>query len=149
MPTSRPHTVAIFDASADTLEMLKSAVSQHGYRALDGHADVVKSGEMDFVAFMEEHKPDALVWDIAPPYDRNWHFFKLLRTSHLLDHCVIVITTTHKQHLESLAGRDTDTVAAIELVGKPYDIYAVVEAVTRGLQARDSAGPRAFGHPRQ
>ena len=147
MPRSTPHTVAIFDASADTLEMLNAAVSQEGYRALEGSADVVKSGLMDFVAFLTEHKPDALIWDIAPPYDRNWHFFKLLRTSHLLDDCVIVLTTTNKQHLESLAGQNADT-GAIELVGKPYDIDAIVAAVTRGLQARNSAGPRAVGSPR-
>ena len=96
---------------------------------------------MDFVA-------DALVWDIAPPYDRNWNFFKLLRTSHLLAHCVIVLTATNKAQLESLCGDDTDT-GAIELVGKPYDIQAIVEAVTWGLQARASAGPRAVGLPRQ
>ena len=148
MPTSRPHTVAIFDASADTLDMLSTAISQEGYRTLEGSADVAKSGEMDFVAFIEEHKPDALIWDIAPPYDRHWHFFKLLRTSHLLDHCVIVLTTTNKEQLESLAGHDSDT-GAIELVGKPYDIKAIVDAVTRGLHARGIAGSRAVGYPPQ
>ena len=148
MPTSAPHTVAIFDASADTLDMIATALSEEGYRPLEGAADVVKSGQMDFVAFLTEHKPDALIWDIAPPYDRNWHFFKLLRTSRLLDHCVIVLTTTNKQQLELLAGQDRDT-GAIELVGKPYDIQAIVDAVTHGLQTRNSAGPRTVDYRRQ
>lgn len=148
MPISTPYTVAIFDASADTLEMLHTAISQEGYRALEGSADVVKSGQLDFVRFLEEHKPDALIWDIAPPYDRNWNFFKLLRTSHLVDRCVIVLTTTNKAHLESMAGHDRDT-GAIELVGKPYDIQVIVQSVTRGLQERASAGPRSLTYPRQ
>src|SRR5688500_18763416 len=105
--TTAIHTVAIFNASDDTLEMMTTALSQRGYRALNGYADVVKSGEMDFVAFMATQKPDAVIWDIAPPYDRNWHFFKLLRTSHLFDRCGIVLTTTHKEHLDELAGQDT------------------------------------------
>jgi DNA-binding NtrC family response regulator len=148
MPVSTPSTVAICNASADTLEMLRTAVSQQGYRAVEGYADVVKSGELDFVALVEEHRPDALIWDIAPPHDRNWNFFKLLRSSHLLDHCVIVITTTNKKHLESLATQTTDT-GAIELVGKPYDIDVIVLAVARELQNRNSAGPRAGGSPRE
>jgi hypothetical protein len=52
---------------------------------------------------------------IAPPYDRNWHFFKLLRSSALLAHSALVLTTTHKQHLDTLAGTET---GAIEVVGK-------------------------------
>lgn len=125
--------------------MLTACLSERGYRALNGYADVVKSGELDFVAFMETQKPDAVIWDIAPPYDRHWNFFKLLRTSRLFDRCAIVLTTTHKQHLDELAGQDT---GAIEIIGKPYDLELIVDAVVRALERRDSSGPRAVGHLR-
>ena len=31
----------------------------------NGRADDVKSGELDFIEFMETHKPDGVIWDIA------------------------------------------------------------------------------------
>ena len=136
-PTS---TVAIFNASDDTVEMLKVLLTERGYRAIGGMADSVKSGALDFIGFMGAQKPDAIIWDIAPPYDRNWNFFKLLRTSDVLRHCHIVLTTTNKQQLDSLAG---DT-GALEIVGKPYDMQAIADAVTRGLEARRSAEVRPF-----
>jgi CheY-like chemotaxis protein len=135
-------TVAVFNASDDTVEMLKALLTLRGYRALDGKVDDVKSGRLDFVAFLEQHKPDAIIWDIAPPYDRNWHFFQLLRTSRPLGRCSLVLTTTNKHHLDSLAGRDT---GAIEIVGKPYDLEVIVDAVHRGLEAAGASGPRAIG----
>lgn len=108
------HTVAIFNASDDTVAMLKEMLSLEGYVAVAGQVDRIKSGEEDFVAFLTTHKPAALVWDIAPPYDRNWNFYKLIRALGPLAKCAIVLTTTHLPHLNRLAGQDT---GAIEIVG--------------------------------
>jgi CheY-like chemotaxis protein len=141
MPESQIRTVAVFNASDDTVEMIKVLLSERGYRAISGEVDHVKSGELNFVQFMETHKPDAIVWDIAPPYDRNWNFFQLLRTAGPLAHCPVVLTTTHKEHLDSLAGQDT---GAIEIVGKPYDLQVIADAVARAIEAAGS-GPRRFG----
>jgi CheY-like chemotaxis protein len=135
------HTVAIFNASDDTVQMLKVLLTDRGYRTLSGMTDQVKSGELDFVGFLETQKPDAIIWDIAPPYDRNWNFFTLVRTAEGLRHCHIVLTTTNKKHLDSLAGLET---GAIEIVGKPYDLQAIADAVTRGLEKRGSAELRQF-----
>jgi len=145
MPDHAGGTVAVFNASDDTVEMLKTILAYRGYRAIAGHVDEVKSGETDFIAFLEEHKPDAIIWDIAPPYDRNWNFFKLVRTIDPLARCAVVLTTTHKQHLDTLAGLDT---SAIEIIGKPYDLGMIVDAVSRGIHDKLSSGPRAFGHAR-
>jgi DNA-binding response OmpR family regulator len=138
MPANAVQTVAIFDASDETVEMLQGLLSSRGYRTVTGHVDHVKSGALDFAAFVTTHTPDAMIWDIAPPYDRNWNFFKLIRTSHLLDACALVLTTTHKQHLDALVGADT---GAIEIVGKPYDLHTIVDAVSGSLERERSAGP--------
>jgi DNA-binding NtrC family response regulator len=145
MSNTSNQTVAVFNASDDTVEMLTTFLSNQGYRAVDGKADAVKSGEIDFIAFLHTHQPDALVWDIAPPYDRNWNFFQLIRALAPLDECCIVLTTTHKKHLDTLAAQDT---GAIEIVGKPYDIQVIVDAVSRGLERRKTTGPRAIGQDR-
>ena len=139
-------TVAVFNASDDTVEMLKTLLSESGYRAVSGEVDEVKSGKLDFIAFMETHNPDAVIWDIAPPYDRNWNFFKLLRTIGPLAGRAIILTTTHKEHLDALAGHDT---GAIEIVGKPYDLQVIADAVSRGIerQQRGARGPFVVPKP--
>jgi hypothetical protein len=53
----------------------------------------------------------------------------MLRTTDAMRDRLVVLTTTHKGHLEELVG-PTD---AIEIVGKPYDVNQVIGAVRRGL----------------
>ena len=91
------------------------------------------------------HQPRAIVWHIAPPYDRNWNFVRLLREMRCLDPCVLVLTTTHKTHLDRLAGQDP---RALEITGKPYDLEVIVNAVVEGLNRQEHVGPRQFGQPR-
>jgi DNA-binding response OmpR family regulator len=123
-------TVAIFNASDDTVEMLAEILAAHAFRGVNGHVSDIKRGEMDFVAFIAEHDPGVVIWDIAPPYDKNWKFFQLLRSSNVLRGRGVVLTTTHKAHLDNMAGRDT---GAIEILGKPYDLDLVVKAVQKAL----------------
>lgn len=54
----------------------------------------------------------------------------------------MVLTTTHKQHLDTLAGQDT---GAFEIIGKPYDFAEIVSAVAQGLKRREKAEVRPFG----
>jgi CheY-like chemotaxis protein len=146
MPDCIVHTVAVFNASEDTIEMLQLMLSSRGYRTLGGHVDDVKSGELDFIDFLTTHRPAAIIWDIAPPYDRNWTFFKLIRLLSPLEHCALVLTTTHKQHLDALVGHDS---GAIEIVGKPYDLQLIVDAVARALDLKHRGGPGLIAHTRE
>ena len=98
-------TVAIFNSSDDTVDMLSVLLTLRGYRAISARADDVKSGELNFIDFLSAQKPDAVVWDIAPPYDRNWNFFTLVRSIGPLQRCPLVLTTTHRHHLDAVAGR--------------------------------------------
>jgi CheY-like chemotaxis protein len=136
-------TIAIFNASDDTVEMLSLLLSQRGCVCVPGQVDEVKAGKIDFIEFLETHRPDGMIWDIAPPYDRNWHFFKLVRNLRALDGCAIVLTTTHLQHLNGLVGKDT---GALELVGKPYDIEAITDTTLRAVAQRGQAKPRMLRH---
>jgi len=145
MPDS-VQTVAVFNASDDTVEMLTVLLSNRGYRAVSGHADHVKSGVLDFIAFLKTHQPSAMIWDIAPPYDRNWNFAQLIRQLHPLDRCALVFTTTHKQHLDALAGQET---GALEIIGKPYDLEVIVNAVVEGLKRREKSVAHPFGQTGQ
>ena len=71
---------------------------------------------------------DHAVLDIAIPYEENWRFLQLLMSSESMNGRKVVITTTNKRALEQLIGQKTE---AHELVGKPYDLQAIVDAVQR------------------
>jgi DNA-binding response OmpR family regulator len=139
VPTLSP-LVAIFNASDDTVEMLEQVLHQANFRTANGHVADIKRGELDFVAFMADHEPEVIIWDISPPYEQNWRFFQLLRTSSELRGCGIVVTTTNKQHLDRLAGGDS---GAIEIIGKPYDLELIVSAVKAKLPSADSSLPNS------
>jgi DNA-binding response OmpR family regulator len=113
--------------------MLTMMLTQRGYRAVSGAVDRVKSGELDLIAFIEGEQPDAIIWDIAPPYDRNWSLFRLVRAA---VSCPIVVTTTNQARLAEIIGPDNN---AIELVGKPYDLELIVERTERLLNQRESS----------
>ena len=124
-------TVAIVNSSEDTVEALRLFFEQQGFETVSAHVDEIKRGVTDFVEFLKTHDPRALVYDISPPYDHNWTFLKLLRSSEAMRGRVVIATTTHKANLERLVG-PTD---AIEIIGKPYDLQQVVTAVQRALEA--------------
>jgi DNA-binding response OmpR family regulator len=126
------HTVAVFNASEDTVDMLCGCLSLKGYRCINAHVAKVKRGEVDFIEFIQREQPRAIIWDISPPYDQNWAFFKLLRSSDAVRGIGIVVTTTHKLHLDKLAGQDT---GAIEIVGKPFDLDRVTTAIDQAIAA--------------
>jgi len=132
MPDPRG-VVAVFNASQDTVDMICAELTGHGYRCVPGHVTDVKQGETDFIAFIEQENPQVIVWDISPPYDKNWAFFQLIRSSTALRGRGMVLTTTHKTHLDQLAGENT---GALEIIGKPYDLNLISQAVGRAMPTR-------------
>ena len=89
----------------------------------------IKNGRADFNEFVARHDPAAIIFDIPPPYDANWTFVSTLRQLPGMHGRGVVITTTHKAHLERLVG----PTEAVEIVGKPNDTQQVLEAVKREL----------------
>jgi DNA-binding NtrC family response regulator len=118
--------VAVINSNADTVEMLRLALQQAGFESVTAHIEEIKRGLLDC---LKEHDPRVVIYDIPPPYDQNWEFLKLLRMTEAMRDRAVVVTTTHKGHLEKLVG-PTD---AIEIVGKPYDLDQVIRAVQQGV----------------
>jgi len=121
--------VAVFNSSADTVEMLRTVLERRGLHTVSGSIPDLKRGELDFISFVEHHKPAVIVYDMSPPYETNWAFLRLVRSSEPAKHCRFVLTTTNKPALDKLVG-ETD---ALEIIGKPYDLQRVVDAVERAL----------------
>ena len=123
--------IAVFNSSGDTVEMLRTALEADGLHTVSGHIGELKKGELDFIAFVEQHRPAVIVYDISMPYETNWNFLKLVRSSQPAQQCRFILTTTNKPALDKLVG-ETE---ALEIIGKPYDLERVVAAV------RDALGP--------
>ena len=122
-------TVAVFNSSDDTLELLRYSLEQAGFATVAGHVPDIKRGRLDFIAFIEEHDPAALVYDISLPYAENWNFLKLLRDAATMRGRPIVLTTTNKRALDELVGENE----AIEIMGKPYEPQLIIDAVRKAL----------------
>lgn len=123
--------VAVINSNADTVEMLRLALQQRGVESVTAHIDDIKRGTLDFLRFLKDHDPQAVVYDIPPTYDQNWTFLTMLRTIEAMRGRAVIVTTTHKGNLEKLVG-PTD---AIEIVGKPYDLEQILLAVERAIAA--------------
>jgi CheY-like chemotaxis protein len=123
-------SIAVFNSSADTIEVLKLALEDSGYSVATGHVSDLKKGHVDVLDFVSEHQPDVIIYDVALPYEENWRFLRLLQTSEVLKNRKWVITTTHKQRLEELVGECGEV---FEIVGKPYDVQQIMNAVKLAL----------------
>ncbi|HEX7124346.1 MAG TPA: response regulator [Thermodesulfobacteriota bacterium] len=126
--------VAVLNASDDILELLRRMLEHEGLTTVTAHVDDVKRGRLDLIEFLEAHDPDVILYDIAPPYEDNWAFFRLVRATDAARGRTFIITTTNKQALEQLVG----PVGAHEIVGKPFDVDAVLESVRQALARRET-----------
>jgi DNA-binding response OmpR family regulator len=123
--------VAVINSSEDTVEMLRTLLEREGWETVQAHVDDIKRGRTDFLKYLETHDPQFLIWDVPPPYDHNWAFLQLVRSSRAMEGRVVIVTTTNKPALERFVG-PTD---AVEIFTKPYDVEVLIDRITRTLKA--------------
>ncbi len=125
--TKPPQVVALFNSSDDTVEMVQHMLPASEFECLIGcHFADLKNGRVDFATYLGEHNPQVVIFDISPPYEENWRFFKTLRDSAVMKTRGLVLTTTNKQRLDETVGDDSE---AFEIVGKPYDLDQIRSAI--------------------
>ena len=132
-PKSR--IIAIFNTNAEVLELVRDSLQQAGMQAVVAHLDDLKRGRLDMIQFVEEHQPDVIVYDVAPPYDTNWTFLRLMRNSKVMQGRAFVVTTTNKRALEESIGPND----VVELLCKPYDLQQIVDACAAAFDKQVSA----------
>ena len=121
-----PVVVAVFNTSDDIVEMLRFALEYEGFIAITGHIGDMIRGSFDVQRFVAQHQPRVVIYDVAPPYERNWRFLQHLCRMPELEGRKFVLTTTNEARVREFA--DTEQTLH-EILGKPYDIQAVVQAV--------------------
>jgi CheY-like chemotaxis protein len=131
-----PPVVAVFNSNDDTVELIRAWFERDGIVVVSAHLEDLKRGSLDLRSFVEQHTPAAVLFDIAPPYDRSWLFVRHLISTSPLAGLPTVFTTTNERHVREAAG----PADAIELVGKPYDLDILLERVraATGIEAGQS-----------
>jgi CheY-like chemotaxis protein len=125
---TRPAVVAVFNSSDDMVELLRVLFERHGFVVVTGHISAIRKGELDLSSFVDQHKPDVVVYDVVPPYDRQWRFLDHLRQTSPLKTIPLVLTSSNAAATRELAGTDEQI---IEVLGRPFEFDALVEAVKR------------------
>jgi DNA-binding response OmpR family regulator len=116
--------VALFNASDDTIDMIQTILKKNdrAQTLVWCHFTDLRKGIVDFVKYVAEHNPEVVVFDISPPYDQNWKFYKTMRDSDAMRGRGSVLTTTNKNRLDEVLGTDSH---ALEVVGKPEDMKQI------------------------
>jgi DNA-binding NarL/FixJ family response regulator len=121
-----PPVVAILNSNDDVVEMLRIVIEQAGLIAVSGQIDKIRRGEMSLPDLVEEHDPQVIIYDLVPPYDRSWRFLDHLRGAARMTGRKFIITTTNAQRVREIIG---DAEHVYEIVGKPFDIHQIADAV--------------------
>lgn len=129
--------VALFNASDDTIDMVQKLLTESGgdQTLIWCHFADLKKGIVNFEKYMERHNPEVVIFDLSPPYDENWQFFKTMRDAKTMKGRGVVLTTTNKNRLDEVLGEDS---RALEVVGRPKDLQqidAAIKAETRTAEA--------------
>jgi DNA-binding response OmpR family regulator len=123
--------VALFNASDDTVEMVRRMLDASDFSCLIGcHLADLKKGRIDFAKYLAEHAPQVVIVDVSPPYAENWAFLTTLRHDKAMAGRGLVVTTTNKLRLDETVGGDSE---ALEIVGKPYDLDQIKSAIHSAL----------------
>ena len=123
-------TVAVFNTSEDTIEVLRIALEHEGYVVVTAFTHELRDGKTSLEELMRQHRPKVIVYDIALPYEANWRLFEHLRDSPACRNSAFVVTTTNEKRVREGAGGRPEV---LEIVGKPYDLSILAERVRAGV----------------
>jgi DNA-binding NtrC family response regulator len=134
-PESAQPRIAVINDNDDVLALMRRWLESDGFTVVTEHVTNLKDGRLDLAEFVEAHDPEVIVYDVAPPYEHNWAFLKVVQGSEPARGRPFVLTTTNKAALERFVG----PTGAHEILVKPFDLGEVTAAVRRALGPRMAA----------
>jgi len=130
--------VALFNASDDTIDMVQKLLTDSGsdQTLIWCHFADLKKGIVNFAKYMDRHNPEVVIFDLSPPYDENWKYFKTMRDDKTMQGRGVVLTTTNKARLDEVLGEDSN---ALEVVGRSKDLHQIDAAIKTETRKAETA----------
>ena len=125
--------VAIFNSNEDTVDLIKDVLERAGFVVVIGHIADIRRGNIDLEAFIRQHRPKVVVYDLVPPYDKAWAFLEHVRHSPAMEGCQFVITSVNAYRVRQVIAPNE---RVYEIVGKPLDLDEILRAVREASRAR-------------
>ena len=124
--------VAVFNSSQELIDALQAGLKAEGFSTCGAHVADIQSGALDLLAFVHQHKPELVVYDLPHPYEKHWNFLRLLKDTQMFNRMTWVLVTTDKRALEAAVGAS----GVVEIIfGEPYGVKDVVTAVSHCFPA--------------
>lgn len=136
MPAERPLvTVAIVNTTQDVITMLRQLFESAGFMVVSCFTHDIRDGRIDFEAFLQQHDPRVIVYDLAPPYETNLRLFQHVRQMEAVTSRRFVITSVNPANVQDMIGHDE---RVYEVVDREKDMMELAQAVKEASRARDT-----------
>ena len=128
----RRDVVAVINTSPDTVALLSDLLERAGFLVVTAYTHAIRDGTINLEAFLRTHRPRVIVYDIAPPYERNWQLLQHLRGT-VLGGYQFVLTTTNPSRVEPFVKGDE---RVYEVVDKDGSLDEILRATREASRAR-------------
>ena len=129
MSENRP-VVAVLNNMEDLVRMFAEILRGAGYDVVTAMLSDARRGEVDLVAFLKEHDPPVIVYDVSFPYAVNWTMLVGLRDRGALDGRGVLVTTPNRRAMRDLLHVED----VLEITGLPEEYSTLIELVGKLLK---------------
>lgn len=129
MSENRP-VVAVLNNMEDLVRMFAEILRGAGYEVITAMLADARRGEIDLVAFLQEHDPPVVIYDVSFPYAVNWTMLEGLRDRGALDGRGVLVTTPNRKAMRDLLHVED----VLEITGIPEEYSSLVEQVGKLLK---------------
>jgi CheY-like chemotaxis protein len=128
-----PISVAVINTTPDVVEMLRHTLERAGFVVATCFTFDIRDGRIDIEAFMRQHRPRVILYDLAPPYERNFRLFQHIRSMPAVEDVQFVLTSMNRKNVLPLVGRDE---RVYEVVDRDEDLMAIIQAIKEASRTR-------------